>query len=140
IAEKATFRDPFKRRRCLVLVDGFYEWPRKPSKDRRPRYIRFADRRVFALAGLWDRWSDRRTGIAVDSCTIVTTEANDLLASVPHDRMPVILDEDAQDAWLDRGLTGGDALLDLLVPHRADEMELIVTSEQFVNYGIDDPR
>src|ERR1044071_6658061 len=70
VADKPTFNWAFRKRRCLVLVGGFYEWPKKPSKDRRPRYIRFSDRRVFALAGLWDRWRDEVTGVSVDSCTI----------------------------------------------------------------------
>lgn len=140
LAEKPTFRAPFKNRRCLILVDGFYEWPKKPSKDRRPRHIRFRDHRPMALAGLWDRWTDRATGVSIDSCTIVTTEANELLASVPHDRMPVILDEAQQREWLDVATTDRDRLAPLLAPRRADDMELVVTSEQFVNHGVDDPR
>lgn len=140
LSEKPTFRAPFKNRRCLILIDGFYEWPKKPNRDRRPRHIRFRDRRPIALAGLWDRWTDRLTGIVVDSCTIVTTEANELLSSVPHDRMPVILDTAAQREWLDPGITDRDRLSALLVPRRADDMELVITSEQFVNHGVDDPR
>ncbi len=139
LAEKPTYRGPFKNRRCLVLVDGFYEWPKKPSKDRRPRHIRFRDRRCFALAGLWDRWVDRATGIAVESCTIVTTDANELLASVPHDRMPVILDDAARRIWLDQ--TSDPArLASLLVPHSADDMEMLIANAEFVNHAIDDPR
>ena len=140
LAEKPTFRGPFKNRRCLILIDGFYEWPKKPSKDRRPRHIRFRDRRPMAVAGLWDRWTDPATGIVVDSCTIVTTEANELLAGVPHDRMPVILDETAQQVWLDSSVVDRQRLAALLTPRRADDMELVMTSEQFVNYGFDDPR
>ena len=140
LAEKPTFRGPFKNRRCLILIDGFYEWPKKPSKDRRPRHIRFRDRRPMAVAGLWDRWTDPATGIVVDSCTIVTTEANELLAGVPHDRMPVILDETAQQVWLDSSVVDRQRLAALLTPRRADDMELVITSEQFVNYGVDDPR
>lgn len=140
LADKPTFRGPFKNRRCLILIDGFYEWPKKPSDDRRPRHVRFRDRRPMALAGLWDRWIDRETGIAVDSCTIVTTAANELLASVPHDRMPVILDEGAQREWLDPGITDRERLSALLAPRHADDMELVIASEQFVNRGVDDPR
>jgi len=140
LADKPTFRAPFKNRRCLILIDGFYEWPKKPSDDRRPRHIRFLDRRPMALAGLWDRWTDPTTGIAVDSCTIVTTEANALLSSVPHDRMPVILDEAAQAQWLDMTVTDRDRLSGLLRPRRVEDMELVIASEQFVNRGVDDPR
>lgn len=140
LADKPTFRGPFKNRRCLILIDGFYEWPKKPNKDRRPRHIRFRDRRPMALAGLWDRWIDRATGVPVDSCTIVTTEANELLASVPHDRMPVILDQSSRREWLDPGLTDRERLSALLGPSRADDMEMVITSEQFVNHGVDDPR
>lgn len=140
LADKPTFRAPFKNRRCLILIDGFYEWPKKPNKDRRPRHIRFRDRRPMALAGLWDRWTDPTTGIPVDSCTIVTTEANELLSSVPHDRMPVILDADAQREWLDGSTSDRDRLSALLTPRRPDDMELIIANEQFVNHGVDDPR
>ena len=140
LADKPTFRGPFKNRRCLILIDGFYEWPKKPNKDRRPRHIRFRARRPMALAGLWDRWIDRATGVPVDSCTIVTTEANELLASVPHDRMPVILDQSSRREWLDPGLTDRERLSALLGPSRADDMEMVITSEQFVNHGVDDPR
>ena len=140
LAEKPTFRGPFKNRRCLILIDGFYEWPKKPSKDRRPRHIRFRDRRPMAVAGLWDRWTDPATGVVVDSCTIVTTEANELLSGVPHDRRPVILDETAQQVWLDSSVVDRQRLAALLTPRRADDMELVITSEQFVNYGVDDPR
>jgi putative SOS response-associated peptidase YedK len=140
VAEKPMFRAPFEKRRCLVVVDGFYEWPRKPSKDKRPRHIRFADRRSFALAAVWDRWKDPVTGIRVESVAVITTEANDLLASVPHERMPVILDRDAQSAWLDTADTGSDEIKSLLTPHSSSGMELVITSQEFVNYGIDDAR
>jgi putative SOS response-associated peptidase YedK len=139
ILEKPTYREPFKRRRCLLLVDGFYEWPKKPSKDRNPRLVRFTDRRCFAIAGLWDAWTDPATGEAIESCTVVTTAANDLLASVPHDRMPVILEGDARRAWLDPE-TPLDELAPLLAPLPADEMELVIVGSQFVNYSVDDER
>jgi putative SOS response-associated peptidase YedK len=140
LGEKPTFRGPFRNRRCAIVIDGFYEWPKKPNRDRRPRHVRFADRRPFTLAGLWDRWTDPVTGVVVETCTIVTTVANALLASVPHDRMPVILDDTARGVWLRTGAVPREELEAVLVPRRPDDMELVVTSEQFVNYGADDPR
>ena len=140
VADKPTYRGPFRSRRCAIIVDGFYEWPKKPSRDRRPRHVRFADRRPFALAGLWDRWTDPVTGVRVETCTIITTDANALLASVPHDRMPVILDEDARRVWLRAGAVPRAELEAVLVPRATDDMELVITSDAFVNHGVDDAR
>ena len=92
----------------------------------------------FAFAGLWDEWH-AADGSPVRTCTIITTSPNPLMANI-HDRMPVILDEVQQRAWLDVAITDRDRLAPLLAPRRADDMELVVTSEQFVNHGVDDPR
>lgn len=96
VAEKPAFRNPFRRRRCLVVFDGFYEW-RKDGKEKRPHVIRLKSRAPMALAGLWDH---NRT-FDMDSTVVLTTDANDLVRDI-HDRMPVILeDEDAWRRWLD---------------------------------------
>jgi putative SOS response-associated peptidase YedK len=97
-AEKPSFRDSFRFRRCLVVADGFYEW--KPEGRRKqPYWIHREDRRAFAFAGLWDRWTGGEDP-PVESCTILTTEANEALRPL-HDRMPVILEVGAHATWLD---------------------------------------
>lgn len=101
IAEKPSFRSAFHSRRCLVLADGYYEW-RREGKKKTPMFIHAPDGRPLAFAGLWERWTgpvDGETQV-VDSCTIVTTDANDSLRDI-HDRMPVVLDPAGQVTWLD---------------------------------------
>ncbi|MBL8849492.1 MAG: SOS response-associated peptidase [Planctomycetaceae bacterium] len=112
VAVKPAFRSAFKKRRCLIAADGFYEWQALEGR-KQPHHIRLRDGRPFAFAGLWERWGD------IESCAIITTEANDLIATI-HDRMPVILPPDAWDAWLmpDGGNT------ELLRPYPPEEMEL----------------
>ena len=118
VAERPSFRSALLRRRCLVPADGFYEWQR--SAGRRPVRITLASGEPFAFAGLWDTWSDPR-GDLVESCTIITTEANDLLQPI-HDRMPVILPEDVEPLWLDGGMQDATALASLLVPYPSEAM------------------
>lgn len=98
VASRAAFRDALERRRCLIPADGFYEWKREGTRRRTPFYLRAHDGQPFALAGLWDVWRPP-AGAAVASCTIITTQANDVVAAI-HDRMPVILPPAAFDAWL----------------------------------------
>jgi putative SOS response-associated peptidase YedK len=115
VAEKPAFRDALRTRRCLVVADGFYEWQARGDRRRKqPFHITRADGAPFAFAGLWASWHGAGDE-ALRTCTIITTQANDLLADI-HDRMPVILpDQDAEEAWLDHG-TPPAALHDLLVP------------------------
>lgn len=98
LAARAAFRDALERRRCLIPVDGFYEWKRGGTRRRTPFYLRAHDGEPFGLAGLWDVWRPG-AGEAVASCTIITTQANGVAAAI-HDRMPVILPPEAFDAWL----------------------------------------
>lgn len=98
VAEKPAFRSAFRHRRCLVIADGFYEWRRQDGK-KQPFYFRMQDRQPFAFAGLWEHWQDSK-GEAIDSCTILTTEANELLQQI-HERMPVILNPKDYEMWLD---------------------------------------
>lgn len=118
VAERPTFRSALLRRRCLIPADGFYEWQR--SAGRRPVRITLASGEPFAFAGLWDTWRDPR-GDVVESCTIITTEANELLQPI-HDRMPVILPEDVEPLWLDGGMRDGAALVGLLAPYPSEAM------------------
>lgn len=119
LLEKPSFRNAFRRRRCLVLADGFYEW-RKEGKVKVPMYIRLASGKPFAFAGLWEYWSSA-DGSEIFSCAIITTEPNDLMATI-HNRMPVILPRQAYDLWLQPGETDTRRLTQFLAPYTAEEM------------------
>ena len=104
VAEKPAYRQPYKRRRCLVLADGYYEWRASPA-GKQPYFITFDDRRPFAFAGLWDTWKNPADGNDVRStCTVLTTAATPELAEI-HDRMPVVLNDAGADSWLEMGST-----------------------------------
>ena len=118
-ASKPSFRRAFKHARCLVLTDGFYEW-RKEGPGKQPYYIRMRDRRPFAFAGLREHW-EGSDGSVIDSCTILTTEPNELLSPI-HDRMPVILERRHYDQWLDPEGNDAESLMQLLRAYEPDEM------------------
>ncbi len=120
VSEKPAFRGPFRNRRCLILADGFYEWQQE-GRRKQPFYIRLKDRRPFAFAGLWDRW-EPPGGEAVESCTILTTEPNDVLRPI-HERMPVIVDPQAYNLWLDPTVQSVEAIRPILQHYPADRME-----------------
>ncbi len=127
--EKPSFRKAFRERRCLIPADGFYEW-QKTNNGKQPFYIRMRDGSPFAFAGLWESWQDA-DGPTVRSCAIITTRANELVGEV-HDRMPVILDPEDHDLWLDPDFDETDPLASLLKPYPADAMEAYPVS-RFVN-------
>lgn len=120
VAQKPSFRNALQRRRCLVLADGFYEW-QKAGKARRPMRIVLQSRQPFAFAGLWETWRNPE-GETVRSCTIVTTQANELLRPI-HERMPVILPRELEEFWLDGDVTDSAALTDVLAPYSGDVMD-----------------
>jgi putative SOS response-associated peptidase YedK len=124
-ATKPAFRDPLISRRCLVPADGFYEWQRK-GKTKQPFCFEVNDRELFAFAGLWDRWRDP-SGQWLKSCSILTTSPNAVTSTV-HDRMPVILDPDNYDLWLDPGMTNVEAVSEMLKPYDARLMRCYPTS------------
>jgi putative SOS response-associated peptidase YedK len=113
-ASTPAFRDVLRRQRCLVVVDGFYEWKRDGKGPSQPFFIRRADRSPMALAGVWDRWVSR-DGEVVESCAILTRPAQPPADAV-HDRMPVVLDEPAWDRWLDPAVTDAPDATELLTP------------------------
>jgi putative SOS response-associated peptidase YedK len=113
---KPAFRDALKSRRCLIPADGFYEWMRT-GKTKQPYCFEVNDGELFAFAGLWDRWKDP-SGNWVKTCSILTTTPNAMTAAV-HDRMPVILDPDYYDLWLDPGMQNLATASDLLNPYDA---------------------
>lgn len=119
VHQKPAFRTAFERRRCLIVADGFYEW-RKTAGGKVPTWLHFPDRRPFAFAGLWERWTPPDGGEPVHSCTIVTTEANPFVRPV-HDRMPVILSGAAAGIWLDPGADRA-ALQAVLRPYPGDDL------------------
>ena len=127
-AEKPSFRTAFRKRRCLILADGFYEW-QKTNGGKQPYYIRMKNGSPFAFAGLWESWD--KYGGEIRSCTILTTDANEMVREVHH-RMPVILPPETYDLWLDQDMRETEPLLDLLRPYPDDGMEAYPVS-RFVN-------
>jgi putative SOS response-associated peptidase YedK len=122
LATKNAYKPAFKRRRCLIPADGFYEWKKLPGKkQKQPYFISRPDGERYAFAGLWEVWrgpkdaEGNRTGDPLRSATIITTTPNDTMAEI-HDRMPVILPATAWDQWLDPANDDIDTLGRLLVP------------------------
>lgn len=140
VAEKPAFRSAFRHRRCLIPADGFYEWQVRPgSKLKQPWYIRLKDGELFAFAGLWERWEPRAgaEGEPVESCTILVTDANELVRPI-HDRMPVILDPADYETWLNP-TRDPEALRALLKPYPAPAMIAWKIGTRVNNPRNDDP-
>jgi putative SOS response-associated peptidase YedK len=135
VAVKPAFRAAFKRRRCLVPADGFFEW-QKGATPKKPFHIHLASGRPFAMAGLWEQWG--HDSDSLQSFTIITTDANDQLKAL-HDRMPVILEKKDYDAWLNPGDSGPQAM-SLLKPFTAEPLELTTVDTWVNSPQHDDPR
>lgn len=118
IAVKPAYRRAFKTRRCLIAADGFFEW-QKTGRQKQPYYIRLKNDRPFGFAGLWETWS--KSGAPVESCSIITTDANELVRPI-HDRMPVVIPPEAYELWLSPGNQEIEVLQSLLLPYPAAEM------------------
>ena len=111
VAEKPAFRAAFRRRRCLVLADGFYEWHKEgPAKI--PYFITLADEQPFAFAGLWEHWRSKESDDEIESTTLITANANEFMSSLHH-RMPVILEAETAERWL----AGDDEAIDFAIEH-----------------------
>jgi len=138
VAEKPAFRSAFARRRCLILADGFFEW-KKTGKQRQPFYFRMHDEQPFALAGLWEslRGPAGSDGSPLESCTIITTTANELCRPL-HDRMPFILEPCDYDRWLDPAAARDD-LFALIQPYPAEAMKSEPVNPRVNNVRNDDP-
>ena len=119
VGTKPAFRDPMTNRRCLIPADGFYEWQRT-GKVKQPYCFEVNDGDLFALAGIWDRWTDPNRN-TVETCSILTTSPNAVTSAI-HDRMPVILDPDSYDIWLDPGMRDVTTASELLKPYDAQLM------------------
>ncbi len=135
-ADKPSFRSAFKQRRCLILADGFYEW-QKSAQGKQPYRICRRDGKVFAFAGLWERWE--KEDQPLESCTILTTEANELIKPL-HDRMPVILGPELFGRWLDPAPRRYSEVADLLQPCAAEVLAAFPVGTYVNNPRHDDAR
>ena len=134
VAEKPAFRNALKKRRCLILADGYYEWQKTPV-GKRPYRIIMESGEPFAMAGLWETWKDPQ-GNVVPSCTIITTTANNFLEPI-HNRMPVILPRESEEMWLDSGVEDPASLIGILAPYPEECMDAYEVSTM-VNYARND--
>ena len=132
VRTKPSFRSAFKKHRCLIVADGFYEW-KKEGKEKQPMLIGKKDGSPFAFAGLWERWS--KGPQEIKSCTIITTEANDLMQSI-HDRMPVILSPEDYDRWFNADPEEAEQLLR---PYAADDFKAVAVGKIVNNARNDVP-
>lgn len=134
-AMKLAFRDPLKFRRCLIPADAFYEWKRNGA-SKQPFCFEVKDGELFAFAGLWDGWKNAE-GQWIKTCSILTTVPNAVTATI-HDRMPVILDRESYDLWLDPGMQNVAAISELLKPYDARLMRCFPVSSRVNHVANDD--
>ena len=138
VDQKPSFRAAFRRRRCLIMADGFFEWKKVPGqRAKTPTYIKMKDGKPFAFAGLWENWQ-APDGSTILSCTIITTEPNDLIKDI-HNRMPVILPENAYANWLQPGESEAEQLKPLLIPFASDELTAFPVSTLVNNPANESP-
>lgn len=137
-AEKPAFRDSMRWRRCLVPADSFYEWKVIGPRQKQPYCFTMADDSAFAFAGLWDSWRDQKTDTTLESCTVLTTVANALVAEV-HDRMPVVLLPKDYAIWLDPRITEPKIVAQYLKPLDAELMKCYPVSTRINCTDNDDP-
>ena len=137
-AEKPMFRSALTRRRCLIPVDGFYEWARM-AKGKLPHYIYSADGKPLPVAGLWSTWNDPETDERLLTCTILTGSPNPLVAKI-HDRMPIIMPPDRWDEWLDPTVTDKETIKAMMTVYPAalmDEYAVSTLVNKVQNNSID---
>ena len=132
LAEKPSFKGLLRSKRCLIVADGFYEW-KQENGHKTPMYITMKDDEPFAFAGLWDTWKNP-DGQQLRTCTIITTQPNDVVAPI-HNRMPAILLPEAREAWLDPAIKDDELLTHLLAPYPSDAM-----TARAVSRLVNDPR
>jgi len=135
ITEKVSFKNSFKRKRCLVLSDGFYEWKKINSNEKVPYRIKMEDNSLFAMAGLWDSWKGQ-DGELINSFTIITTSPNDLMKNI-HLRMPVILEKKDEQLWIND--SDPEILKSLLKPFPASSMTAYPISKLVNSPANDNP-
>ena len=137
LSSSPAFRDALRRKRCLVPVDGFYEWKREGTR-RQPFLIARADGQPLALAGLWSGWRDPAADRVIRTFTIVTAGPNEQVADL-HDRMPVVVPEAAWSTWLDPSLDDPGELQGLLVPNEDVDLRIVAVSALVNNVRNDGP-
>ena len=138
ISSKPSFRDAFKKRRCLILADGFYEWKGEKGQ-KQPFFITLPDERPFAFAGLWEMWRDKnKQDEAYRSCTIITRDASASLMHI-HDRMPAILHPDTYGTWLDHENHDIKTLQEILTKRSITDFKFRPVSKQVNSVKINDP-
>jgi putative SOS response-associated peptidase YedK len=135
LCEKPSFRTAFKRRRCLLPADGFFEWKGEKG-NKQPYFIRMRSHKPFALAGLYEYWEGAEGALV--TCTIVTTEPNELLSTV-HNRMPVIVAKDDYGTWLDPKVQTPEPLMPILAPYPSNELEMYPVTRRMSNPGYESP-
>ena len=134
VADKPAYRAAFRRRRCLLPADGFYEWQAQ-ADGKQPWHIRMKDSNVFAFAGLWEHWEGDDQ--VIESCTIIVTGANEVVRPI-HDRMPVIINRSDYDQWLDPEVQQAEKLAPLLRPFASEQMTVYPVSKRVNSPARDD--
>ncbi|MDR7000312.1 SOS response-associated peptidase [Neobacillus niacini] len=121
LSEKPSFRDSFKRKRCLIVADSFYEWKRGDDRSKKPMRIKLKSNHLFAMAGIWETWKspDEKP---LFTCSVITTQPNELMKDI-HDRMPVILKPEDEKIWLNPSVSNLQYLMDFLKPYDEQLME-----------------
>ena len=137
VAEKPSFRNAFKKRRCLIIADGYFEW-KGPKGQKQPYYLTLDDRKPFGFAGLWETWKDPEAG-AYRSCTIITTSASESIRDI-HNRMPVILNPEVHDAWLNPGNQDPAYLMQMLTENHRGDLLSTPVSRSVNNVRNNDPK
>lgn len=138
VAQKRSFARAFKKQRCLVIADGFYEWRRLADGKRKvPMYVRLREDRPFGFAGLYENWKGK-DGTVLQSCTIITTQPNELMVPI-HNRMPVIITREQRKVWLDRAIEDPGVLMPLLTPYAAKEMDAYEVSKKVNSPSYNEP-
>jgi putative SOS response-associated peptidase YedK len=125
IAEKASFRNAYKKKRCLIIADSFYEWKKTPER-KIPMRIKLKNHAPFGMAGLWESWKSPE-GISIYSCSVITTVPNELMTSI-HDRMPVILKPEDEKDWLNPSINDPAYLQQYLKSFDSEQMEAFEVS------------
>lgn len=137
LSTKPAFRNLLSRNRVAILSDGFYEWKLQEDGGKQPYRFQLKSRGIYGFAGLYDEWKTPE-GELLKSCTIITTRPNDLVRDV-HDRMPVILDSDTLDKWINPDLTDREQVLSMLIPYPTDSMISYPVSKNVGNVKNSDP-
>ena len=137
LLDKPSFKTPLRKHRCIIFADGFYEW-KTTDKRKIPFFIHFKDSEPFALAGLWDQWTNKTTGEEVVSSSIITTSPNNLIEEI-HNRMPVILDPQDYQTWLSPGNMADNVLMACLKTYPSNEMDVYEISRKVNSPANDNP-